>query len=215
MNRKSDWIIPAGLVLLTLLPSLAGAGRLADLAGSGPVTAENARFFTAPYTVAFHIAGACLFGLLGALQFSPGFRVRYPRWHRRAGTVALAAGVITALTGLRLTLIFPHLATDGPTLFSMRMVVGIAMLLSIFLAVRAVSLRQFSVHGAWMMRAYALGMGAATHLPWLVITGSLPTGYSRDAAMAAAWLINLAFVEWWLRRDETGITNSLSSSLPR
>jgi hypothetical protein len=80
------------------------------------------------------------------------------------------------------------------------------MALSIALSIRAILSRRFAEHGAWMMRAYALGMGAGTqvltHLPWIIAGGTLPTGYTRDAAMAAGWLINMAFVEWRLRADE-------------
>lgn len=215
MKKKSDWLIPAGLILLTLVPSLAGAARLAGLAQGGPVTAENARFFSAPVAVSLHILGSFVFGVLGALQFSPGFRARNPRWHRMAGRHVIVAGTVAALSGLYLTAVFPHLDTDGPTLFSVRMAVGTAMALSIALSIRAIFARGFAEHGAWMMRAYALGMGAGTqvitHLPWIIVTGTLPTGYTRDTAMAAAWLINIVFVEWRLRRSVRR-TNSVSYS---
>lgn len=207
MKKKSDWLIPLGLILLTLVPSIAGIFRIVNLTQGGPVTAENARFFTAPIAVTIHIVGSFVFGVFGALQFSPGFRARHQRWHRNAGRPVVVAGGAAALTGLYLTLSFPHLDTDGPTLFSVRMVVGTAMFLSIVLAVRAILRRRFAEHGAWMMRAYALGMGAGTqvftHLPWLIASGTLPTGYTRDAAMVLAWLFNLAFVEWLLRRRKS------------
>lgn len=207
MRKKSDWLIPAGLILLTIVPSLAGVVRLAGLAQGGPVTPENARFFGAPIAASLHIVGSFVFGVLGALQFSPGFRASYPRWHRNAGRPVVIAGAAAALTGLYMTLVFPHLETDGPTLFSVRMVVGTGMALSIALAVRAIMRRRFAEHGTWMMRAYALGMGAGTqvltHLPWIVATGTLPTGYIRDTAMAAGWLINLLFVEWLLHRQRS------------
>jgi hypothetical protein len=206
MSKKSDWLIPAGLVLLAIVPSVSGAMRLVGLAQGGPVTAENARFYSAPYTVAVHMCASLVFSLVGALQFSPRFRRRYPRWHRLAGGLLIAAGSASALTGLAMTLIFPRLSSDGPTLFTVRLLVGLGMLLSIVLSVRAVLSRQYREHGAWISRAYALGMGAATqaitHLPWLIAAGALPTGYARDAAMAAGWLINVAVVEWWLVRVE-------------
>jgi hypothetical protein len=204
MKKKSDWLIPAGLMLLTIVPSIAGAMRVAGIVQGGPVTAENARFFSAPVAVSIHIVGSFLFGFLGALQFSPSFRKGYPRWHRMAGRPLIVAGIAVALTGLYLTMVFPHLETDGPTLFSVRIVVGSAMTLSVLFSIRALVLRRFADHGAWMMRAYALGMGAGTqvftHVPWIIATGTLPTGYVRDAAMAAGWLINICFVEWRLRR---------------
>jgi hypothetical protein len=63
--------------------------------------------------------------------------------------------------------------------------------------------RRYSEHGAWMIRAYALGMGAGTqvftHLPWLLIVGQ-PRGLMRDTLMAAGWFINACVAEWVVRR---------------
>lgn len=207
MKKKSDWLIPLGLILLTLVPSIAGIVRLAGLAQGGPVTPENSRFFSEPAAAAIHIIGSFFFGFFGALQFSPGFRRSRPHWHRNAGRPLIFAGFAAALTGLYLTVVFPHLDTDGPTLFTVRIFVGFGMTLSLVLAVNAVMKRKFGLHGAWMMRAYALGMGAGTqvftHLPWVIVTGTLPTGYVRDGAMAAGWLINVLLVEWILYRDSS------------
>ena len=51
------------------------------------------------------------------------------------------------------------------------------------LAVDAIRRRDFASHGAWMIRAYALGMGAGTQVvvlaPWSLITGE-ETGPTRD-----------------------------------
>jgi hypothetical protein len=40
---KARWFVPAGLILLSLVPILAGTLRLTQLAG-GKITPENARF---------------------------------------------------------------------------------------------------------------------------------------------------------------------------
>ena len=75
---RSVWLIPAGLVLLSLVPAIAGVGRLAQLLGGAAVTPANARFFAAPVPVMLHIPAAVVFSLLGAFQFAPFFRRRYP-----------------------------------------------------------------------------------------------------------------------------------------
>src|SRR5690606_28260230 len=58
-------------------------------------------------------------------------------------------------------------------------------------------------HGEWMIRAYALGMGAGTqvltHLPWFILVGR-PTELSRTILMGGAWAINAAVAEWIIRR---------------
>ncbi len=65
MGKAKDWGIPAGLLLLSVVPILAGSVRLAQLA-SGGVTAENARFFGSPLPGVLHIIAVTLFSLLGA-----------------------------------------------------------------------------------------------------------------------------------------------------
>src|SRR5438105_946422 len=51
---------------------------------------------------------------------------------------------------------------DGESLVVVRLVVGSAMLASIVLAVVAIRRRDFTSHGAWMTRAYAIALGAGT-----------------------------------------------------
>ena len=203
MSRKADWLVPSGLIFLSIVPLLGGLVRLNELAGNAKITADNARFFAAPVPVVVHIATACLFCLLGALQFSRGFRTRKPQWHRAAGRPLIAAGLISALSGLWLTLTYPHVAGDGPTLYYVRLVVGVAMTLFILFAINAIRQRNFMRHGDFMIRAYALGLGAGTqvftHLPW-IISGGMPSAMSRDAAMAAGWLINALVAEWVIRK---------------
>ena len=99
-SNRADWLIPTGLILLATIPVAAGMFRLTMLAGAGPVTPENVRFFAAPIPVVLHIIGVTLYCVVGAFQFSPGFRRRWPRWHRIAGRVIVAAGLVAALSGL-------------------------------------------------------------------------------------------------------------------
>lgn len=82
---RRNWLIPTALIALALVPVLAGAARLIDLATSAP-TPGSARFHAAPLPVTFHILGARLYALIGAFQFSP---TPQGRWHRIAGRIAL------------------------------------------------------------------------------------------------------------------------------
>ena len=77
---RAEWLAPTGLILLSLVPVLAGSMRLTELAGDGTVTPENARFFDSPVPVVVHIVASSVFLILGALQFAPSLRRR--RWHR-------------------------------------------------------------------------------------------------------------------------------------
>jgi hypothetical protein len=54
-----------------------------------------------------------------------------------------------------------------------------------------------------MIRAYAIGLGAATQIPVLMIAeivGGHPGDLVRALLMASAWIINLLIAEWRLRR---------------
>lgn len=197
------WAVPAGLLALVLIPLAAGGARLAGLA-SGKVTAGSARFFAAPAPVVVHIVGASVFCLLGVLQVWAAFRRRSPRWHRAAGWVAIPAGAAAALSGLWMTLFYPRVPLDGPALDGLRLLFGAGMVAALGLGVAAIIRRDFAAHGAWMLRAYAIGLGAGTQavtqLPWILLVG-LPGEGPRAALMGGAWALNLAVAEWVIRRS--------------
>ena len=192
--------------MLSLVPVVAGVVRLSSLAGGatgGGVTPANARFMAMPAPVVMHIVCASLFCVLGALQFDSALRQRFPRLHRIAGRVAAPCGVVAALTGLWMTAAYAIPAElQGPLLYGVRMVVGLAMTLAVVLSVRAVFQRRITQHKAWMVRAYALGQGAGTQvlilLPVTLLAGA-PTFIFRDVLMASAWGLNMAFAEWVIR----------------
>lgn len=61
------WLAVTGLLLLSLVPVVAGAARLTELASGAAVTPGNARF-DAPVPVVLHIVGATVFSVIGALS---------------------------------------------------------------------------------------------------------------------------------------------------
>lgn len=191
------------LVMLGLVPAVAGMARLAELGSGAPVTPANARFFAQPLPVVLHILTVIPFSLLGAFQFAPGFRRRHRAWHRSAGRVLAACGLVVALTGLWMPHVYAWPEGDGMALYILRLLFGTAMLASIVLALDAVRRRDFASHGAWMLRGYAIGMGAGTqvltHVPWFFLVGK-PGESSRAVLMAAGWVINVAVAEWLIRR---------------
>ena len=203
-STKSDWLIPASLIALSLVPAIAGSARLAQLAGGGAITPANARFFAQPLPVVLHIISVIPYSILGALQFSPGFRRRRRDWHRAAGRILIPAALLVAISGLWMTLSYPWPAGDGEILYYERLVVGTAMLLSVILGIDAIRRRNFATHGQWMIRAYAIGLGAGTqvltHLPWFILVDMHPGETPRAVMMGGAWLINIVVAEWIIRR---------------
>ena len=202
-RRVPEWLAPTGLILLSLIPVLAGAARLTELTGGPTITPQNARFIVSPVPVVIHIVSATTFSLVGAFQFVPSLRSRAPRWHRFAGRILAPAGILVALSGLWMAVFYSLPPGDGPLLLVFRVIFGTAMLTTIVLALLAIRQRAFDRHGAWMTRAYALGVAAGTQPIvlgiWISAVG--PTDeFSRTMLMGAAWMINLGVAEIVIRR---------------
>ena len=199
---SAKWIV-AALLLLSAIPIAAGAVRLSQLAGGAAITPANARFFAVPVPVVLHIFSVSVYAILGAFQFVPSLRRRRHGWHRIAGLIVIPSGLIVAVSGLWMTLFYPWPAGDGGILYGLRLLFGSAMLLSILLGIAAIRRRDFAQHGDWMLRGYAIGMGAGTQvltiLPWALLLGK-PGELPRALLLGAAWVINLAVAEWIIRR---------------
>lgn len=195
--------MPAALIVLSAVPVIAGAVRLTELTGGAEITPENARFFAAPLPVVLHILSAGLYGVLGAFQFVPRLRRRRPGWHRVAGRVLVPCGLVAALSGLWMTLFHPRPQGDGDLLAGFRLLFGSAMVLALVLGLSAIRRRNVARHRAWMIRGYAIGLGAGTqvltHLTWFLILGT-PGELPRALLVGAGWVINLAAAEWIIRR---------------
>ena len=200
--RSAKWVV-AGLLLLSAIPIASGAFRLSQLAGGAAITPANARFFASPLPVVLHIVSVTLYALLGAFQFVPSLRRRRHRWHRTAGWIVLPSGLIVALSGLWMTLFYRMPAHDGALVYGLRLLFGSAMLLALLRGVVALRRRAFVQHGSWMLRGYAIGMGAGTQVLTGMVAAALadpPTQLSRALLMGAGWAINLAIAEWIIRR---------------
>lgn len=81
------------------------------------------------------------------------------------------------------------------------------MLASVVMSMDAIRRRKYSEHGDWMIRAYAIGMGAGTqvltHLPWFLLVDLHPGRLPRALMMGSAWVINVIVAEWIIRRRRT------------
>jgi hypothetical protein len=105
-------------------------------------------------------------------------------------------------SALWLTLGYAPQAGTGDLLFLLRLTFASAMAGSIVLGFTAIRRRDIPAHRAWMIRAYALGLGAGTQVFTIGIGAALfGTGEVRgDLAKGAAWVINLAVAELVIRR---------------
>jgi len=204
---KSEWYLLFVLLLLSFVPCVAGVFRLVELTGGAAALPQNPRVHSAPVVFAFHILSSVLFCIVGAFQFLPSVRNRYPGWHWLAGRVVIASGMVTALSGVWMTHCFNYTdGLQGDLLYLVRILVGFAMFAAILLGLRAILRRHIVQHRAWMIRAYALSQGAGTQvlisIPWSLTFGE-PYELSRDLMMSTAWGINIIVAELLIFRSSS------------
>ena len=205
MTGRDDgrsWPAPAALIALSAVPLVFGSLRLVQLAGGPEVMPVDPRYASTQVPLVMHIVGAAAYAVVGAFQFVPRIRRAHRAWHRRAGRVLVVAGLFVAGSALWMTLVYAYKPGTGDVLYVFRLVVGSAMVGCLVLGFTAIRRRDIAAHRAWMIRGYALGLGAGTQIFTEGFGGVLlGTGELRgDLAKAAGWVINLAVAEWAIRR---------------
>ena len=195
--------IPLALALAfcTLIPVLTAAVSVVQIP-LGALPEDSQRLAAVPVTFFLHSLAGVLFGVLGPLQFVRALRLRFGTLHRLAGRVFVLAGVGLALSGLALLLQAQSITTG--LLDSARGVFGLALIVALVLGVAAARAHNLLSHRAWMIRAYAIGMGQGTvalvMFPIYLITRVPPTGLATDIVVVGMWLLNIALGEWVVRR---------------
>ena len=143
---KADFTAPIMLVVLSIIPAFGGVMRLVSLAHDTVVTTDNARFLNAPAPVMIHILSATSFCILGAFQFSRGFRLRWPSLHRRAGRVFALSGLLVGASGLWMTAFYEMpTSLEGPLLYGFRLAVAPTMMAFIIIAAHLICTRTSSM----------------------------------------------------------------------
>jgi uncharacterized membrane protein len=202
-KARTAWSVPAALILLSIIPLTFGALRLHELASGAEITPENARFFASPLPLILHIVGASVYAILGAVQFVSRLWRRGTGWHRWVGRLLVPCGLVVGLSGLWMTFFYPHPEGASNLLYALRLLFGSGMVFSIVLGYAAIRRRDTLQHRAWMMRGYAIGLGAGTQ----VLTGMIgalifgkPDELENALLMGAGWVINLVVAEWVIRK---------------
>lgn len=199
---RRGWPALLGLVALSLIPLGSGVLRLVQLAGGPDLMPADPRFTASAAPLVAHVVSSLVFALAGAVQFVPRLRRRGHTWHRRAGRVVAAAGVVAALSALWITVLYPHRPGTGEVLFALRLLFATGMTVSIALGVAAIRRRDVRAHRAWMIRGYAIGVAAGTQAFTEGFSEALfGSGVLRDdLAKGLGWVLNLAVAEWLIRR---------------
>lgn len=195
--------IPLALVLglASVIPVGVALERVVTLP-FGIIPADGLRLAVAPVSLFLHALAGSLFGILGPLQLIGALRARFGRVHRLAGGVFVACGLGLGLSGLSLLLAVEPIAT--PLITGLRALAGVALPVALALGLAAAKVRDLRRHRAWMLRAYAIGMGsgsvAVVFFPIFVVAGEVPQGLAADALFAAWWIGCVVLAEIIIRR---------------
>lgn len=192
------WLV---LTLPFLIPVLVAAVRLVQVP-LGALPEDSLRLAVAPVALWLHALGGLSFGLLGPVQFARVLARRFGRWHRLAGRVFVLAGGLMALGAVGMLVTVETLAT--PALTAMRWLGALALPLALALGIRAARGGQRAAHRAWMIRAFAIGMGpgavAPVMLPLYFAFGQPLTGAAADMVQIVVWVAVVALAELVVRR---------------
>lgn len=195
------------LFLLALVPVLIGGLILASmyfgLSNDFNKPSDILRRDSYPWAIIGHIIGGTAMLMLGFTQFSATLRRRFPTFHRWVGRGLVAAGAWFALSSFVMNA-SAQAQADSALYNAAQHVMAVIFLTVLTLGIRAARQRRFADHRAWMMRCYAITLGAATQtillLPVFLLTGEPPTGLLVDLVFISAWVVNLTVAEWVIRR---------------
>ena len=185
------WIATALAVLVAV-----GSYRylLPGMPGAAPTVVGN-RFAPSGALVA-HAGIAATALILGAIQFFPATRLRWPKWHRRAGTVYVICCMIGGSAGL----VLAFGTTAGPIATAGFGLLAVFWLVSTANAWRLARARDFARHQRWMTRSYALAFAAVMLRVYLAIFAIAQLDFMVGYRIAAwlCWVPNLIVVEAFL-----------------
>ena len=196
------------LFLLALIPVLTGIVILISMQQGTLNTLTEPqdliRRASYPWALTGHIIGGSALLILGFAQFSAQLRRACPACHRWTGRALILLGVFFALSSLWMN--FSANAMPGSALHDgAQNLVAVLFLIVLGLGVAAIRRDDVVRHRVWMMRAYALTLGAATQtvmlLPVFLIFGSVE-GTAFDLVFISGWGINLGVAELILRRGD-------------
>lgn len=202
MFRLLSRPIPLALFLAfgTAIPVLNALVQVVQIP-SGTYAADSVRLAIAPFAWFAHVLAGVAFGITGPLQFVRALRNRFGRIHRVSGRIFVVSGAILGLSGLSLLAQVTSVRT--PLADIARGLFGLALLIALAIAMAAIRNREFLRHRAWMIRAYAIGMGlgavALVFFPIYLVTGQPPMGMASDILFVASWAMTTVLAEVVIR----------------
>jgi hypothetical protein len=197
LSAPRGWAARAGWVVMALLGLVVVAFAILTLAARGANSEVAAVMFArAPWTTILHIASGIVTLVFGPLQFVPAIRTRYRWLHREMGAAYVVAVLVGGTAGL---LSAPHsFGGLGTHLAFGELALG--WIGTTVMAVVAIRKRDIVAHQRWMIRSYALTLGAVMLRIWmpLSVMAGIPFEVAYPVVAWLAWVPNLLVAEVWL-----------------
>ena len=191
--RTSAW---TWLVLVLALGVALGSYRYFLPGSPGAAPAVVANRFTPTGVLIVHVGFAATALLVGPFQFIAAVRARWPRWHRRVGTLYVCCCLGGGLAGLTLALG----TTAGPMATAGFGGLALAWLAATANAWRLARARDFARHRRWMIRSFALTFAAVTLRLYLPVAAVAHLDFvaAYQAISFLCWVPNLVVAELYL-----------------
>jgi uncharacterized membrane protein len=152
-----------------------------------------------------HVLLAIIMIAGGSFQLIPAIRNKFIKFHRMNGRIYVSLACVISLAGMYLIL---FRGTVGNVfLHSMTFFSGIVVVLSSFLAIRAIRRKEISIHQRWATRLFLAANGVLFFrlfiFAWFLVFGSLGvntddfTGPTVYAVSLCSYLLPLIFFEWY------------------
>lgn len=193
------------LYVLTFIPIVTAMVRAVEI-GTVGLPDDSAHLRAVPVDLFLHSISGAVFGILGPIQFMGALRRRFGRWHRMLGRVFAVAGMALGLSGV--AIVFRVVPQSTPLIDVFRLCTGLALVISLAMAIAAARRGACAHHRAWMIRAYVLGMGpgiaALVMFPIYIVTGEAPYGLWSDIVFASSWAGAILAGEGMIQRISGG-----------
>jgi uncharacterized membrane protein len=196
MERVVRW--PLGVVVGFL--ALIGIGASATFYLREPA---NLGFLDFPTIVALHVVLGAVYLALAPFQFVKRIRSRHLVYHRRAGRILVAVGLVVGVTALFIGLVIPFSGWGERVLIGLFGSLFLFALGKGFVHVRA---GRVALHREWMIRAFAIALAIATQrlifIPSLFVVVDPTEGQIVTlslAAWSAALVVHSSLAEAWIR----------------
>jgi uncharacterized membrane protein len=188
------------LAFLTAIPVLNSLTEVFQIP-TGTYPEDSAHLAVAPVSWFLHVLAGFAFGVTGPTQFVRALRHRYGRLHRVLGRIFVLSGAVIGVSGLSILAQVTSMRT--PMVGIARGFFGVVLLVALAMAIAAIRKRDIARHRAWMIRAYAIGMGLGTvalvYIPLYLVTGQPPIGLLSDVLFVISWTLNIVVAEMVIR----------------